>query len=74
MLLTSCLKYIKNNGVTVQRGAEEDSFNCVTDKPKKRNAKKINIADYVYLGNDLLRALKRLELQPIAATLVIFSD
>lgn len=75
MLLTSGLKFIKDHGVTEQRGAEGDSFSCVTDKPpRKSNAKKISIADYRYLGNDTHRALKRLETQPIGATLVIFSD
>lgn len=75
MLLTSGLNFIKDHGVTEQRGAEGDSFCCVTDKPpRKSNAKKIRIAEYGYLGNDTHRALKRLETQPIGATLVIFSD
>lgn len=74
MLLTSGLKYIRDNGVTVQRGVGEDYFNYVTDKPKGRNWKNIKIVDYVYIANDLHAALKRLETQPIEATLVIFSD
>ncbi|CAH8290410.1 unnamed protein product [Eruca vesicaria subsp. sativa] len=72
--LTSGLEYIRDHGVTVQRGAGGDSFNCVTDQPKGRNEKKIKIAGFRFMGNDLPQALKSLEKQPIGATLVIFSD
>ncbi|KAG5391020.1 hypothetical protein IGI04_032561 [Brassica rapa subsp. trilocularis] len=64
--------YIMSTGVRRQ-GGNEETFDCVEGGPGE-GEDTVRIEDYTFLGKDFKAALKRLQLQPIGASLHVFEE
>ncbi|CAN6895529.1 unnamed protein product [Brassica oleracea] len=64
--------YIMSTGVRRQ-GGNEETFDCVEGGPGE-GEDTVRIEDYTFLGRDFKAALKRLQLQPIGASLHVFEE
>lgn len=64
--------YIMSTGVRRQ-GENEEIFDCVKESPGEGGGK-VRIEDYTFLGEDFKAALKRLQLQPIGASVHVFQE
>ncbi|KAL0651147.1 hypothetical protein Bca4012_093838 [Brassica carinata] len=63
---------IMSTGVRRQ-GGNEETFDCVEGGPGE-GEDTVRIEDYTFLGRDFKAALKRLQLQPIGASLHVFEE
>ncbi|WZZ79965.1 hypothetical protein YC2023_100537 [Brassica napus] len=64
--------YIMSTGVRRQ-GENEEIFDCVKGGPGE-GGDTVRIEDYTFLGGDFKAALKRLQLQPIGASVHVFQE
>ncbi|XP_013750811.1 uncharacterized protein LOC106453111 isoform X2 [Brassica napus] len=64
--------YIMSTGVRRQ-GGNEETFDCV-EGGSGEGEDTVRIEDYTFLGRDFKAALKRLQLQPIGASLHVFEE
>ena len=56
-----------------RQGGNEETFDCV-EGGSGEGEDTVRIEDYTFLGRDFKAALKRLQLQPIGASLHVFEE